>query len=266
MERPGNAGPPGRDRHPIIGVNRGFSGGMGGLPVRSRTTPVEIGGHTVEPLRPLPSNQKYERSQSGFVYRPAQGYGERRREPWAVTCTRPGPMCARYRARGQVYTPAPAPQYTHIPAPPPVEQNSEKPGENNGAPNPGTEPGKNGGSPPMGGSARVAITGLGNRMRGPMRVRRIPGVGRLFIPGTERRTPADSRMRVRRRATAIPAALSAGSPAAVSSGGASNARPSGGTLVVAHHVAAAVGVAHLHLMAAAVVHLHPTAPSKCSCE
>jgi hypothetical protein len=67
-------GGPGRNPRGVIAVNRGFSGGTGALPVRTRNTPVEIAGHTVQPLHPLPNQGRYQASPGGFVYRPTQGY------------------------------------------------------------------------------------------------------------------------------------------------------------------------------------------------
>jgi hypothetical protein len=64
----------GRNPRGVIAVNRGFSGGTGALPVRTRNTPVEIAGHTVQPLHPLPNQGRYQASPGGFVYRPTQGY------------------------------------------------------------------------------------------------------------------------------------------------------------------------------------------------
>jgi hypothetical protein len=77
IERPNpnpRLGGPGRNPRGVIAVNRGFSGGTGALPVRTRNTPVEIAGHTVQPLHPLPNQGRYQASPGGFVYRPTQGY------------------------------------------------------------------------------------------------------------------------------------------------------------------------------------------------
>jgi hypothetical protein len=107
--RPGQRRPIGRNPLPIIGVNRRLGGGTTGLPARSRNTPVEIAGQTVQPLRPLPSRQMYERSASGFVYRQGNAYtgtgtGQAATggQPYSV---RPGSGGIR-----PGYTPAPAPR------------------------------------------------------------------------------------------------------------------------------------------------------------
>ena len=63
----GGGGNPGR--HPVFAVNRGHSGRTPGLPMRDRTSPVTIAGHTVAPLRPLSSRPQYNHSASGFVNR-----------------------------------------------------------------------------------------------------------------------------------------------------------------------------------------------------
>jgi hypothetical protein len=78
VELPMARKPEGRTTPRPVSINRGgfdrggSNGGGEGLPVRSRNSPVEIGGHTVQPLRPTPTH-RYEPSQSGFVYRPSQG-------------------------------------------------------------------------------------------------------------------------------------------------------------------------------------------------
>jgi hypothetical protein len=157
--RPGGPLPGGRGRQPLIGVNRGFSGGAGELPARNRNTPVEIGGYTVQPLRPLPSHQRYEPSASGFVYHPAQTYrgtstvGGDVNGPRGASNVRPVPGFVTGGRQG--YTPAPSPRYTAIPNPTPAPapaQNGAAPGGNNGNPNPnpGAGPG-NGGAPALGG-------------------------------------------------------------------------------------------------------------------
>lgn len=168
-------GPIGRQMPRIIAVDRGgYDGGGPGLPVRNRNTPVEIGGHTVEPLRPLPGHQKYEPTQSGFVYRPSQGnrstsnpgYGNQR---WgvqgttnpgrenpgttnrgsSVTGARGGSNAGNMPSRRESYTPVAPPRYVAIPVPQPQPPNNGGPGGNNGAPNPGAPP--NNGAPALGG-------------------------------------------------------------------------------------------------------------------
>jgi hypothetical protein len=174
ITRPGPPGPI-RGRYPIIAINRGPSVGNGVMPIRARTAPVEIGGHTVEPMRPLPGNQRYERSQSGFVYHPSQGY--RGAQTGTIGGDISGPRSNVRIAPGmrQGYTPAQGPQYTHIPAPPPPVQNNEVPGGNNGAPNPGA-PGNNGGSQPMGGLGPRGYYGPGQSNARPNEGTPNPGV------------------------------------------------------------------------------------------
>ncbi|MGD0520645.1 MAG: FecR family protein [Terracidiphilus sp.] len=58
----------------LIAVNRRPSGGAAALPVRDRTTPVVIAGHTVQAIRPLNPRPQYDRSASGFVTHTASGY------------------------------------------------------------------------------------------------------------------------------------------------------------------------------------------------
>lgn len=58
----------------VIAVNRGPQGNVGQLPARNRNAPVEIAGHLVQPMHPLPAHQGFVRSDSGFVYHPAMGY------------------------------------------------------------------------------------------------------------------------------------------------------------------------------------------------
>ena len=66
--------PNGRNPFPVIAVNRRPSGGGNTfLPQRNGNTPVEIAGHTVQAMRPLPASQSYVRSSSGFVYHPGAG-------------------------------------------------------------------------------------------------------------------------------------------------------------------------------------------------
>jgi hypothetical protein len=69
--RPPRRPPPGGGggRHPVFAVNRYFAGGTSGLPMRNRTAPVTIAGHTVAPLRTLSPRPQYDHSASGFVNR-----------------------------------------------------------------------------------------------------------------------------------------------------------------------------------------------------
>jgi Family of unknown function (DUF6600)/FecR protein len=58
----------------VISVNRREPGRVGPLPLRNGNTAVEIAGHTVQPMRPMPASRSYVRSASGFVYHPSGGY------------------------------------------------------------------------------------------------------------------------------------------------------------------------------------------------
>ena len=58
----------------VIAVNRRPLDKAGQLPERNRNASVQIAGHQVQPMRPLPAHQSYVRSGSGFVYHPATGY------------------------------------------------------------------------------------------------------------------------------------------------------------------------------------------------
>jgi hypothetical protein len=152
--RPGGPLPGGRGRPPLIGVNRGFSGTTGGFPARNLNTPVEIAGYAVQPLRPLPSHQRYAPSASGFVYRPAQTYrgtggaGVDVNGPQGSSYVRPVPGYVTDRRQG--YTPAPTPQYEAIPGQAPAPQNAGAPGNGNPNSNPVERP-ANGGAPALGG-------------------------------------------------------------------------------------------------------------------
>jgi hypothetical protein len=161
IEMPRNRGPVGRTPPKIVRVDRGgFHGVQGSLPPRTRNSPVQIGGATVAPLRPLPGNRRYEPSQSGFVYHPrgsqasgSGGYGNGN-----GYTARPGSEVHTSPGNRQVYEPSQGPRYTSIPTPrPPVDNsavpgvNNPNPGANNGNPNPGDQPPNNGGKPPMGG-------------------------------------------------------------------------------------------------------------------
>ncbi len=139
----------GRTPPKVISVNRGgFAGRTTGVPVRNINTPVEIGGQTVMPMRPVPTHQAYRSSDSGFVYHPAGGYRG---------TTTPGNYVYGSGAASnahvspgvrQSYVAPEMPRYTAIPAPPPPMPSAVAPGANNGAPNPDAAPG---GKPGMGG-------------------------------------------------------------------------------------------------------------------
>jgi hypothetical protein len=53
----------------MIAVNRRAASGMGALPLRDKTSVVQIAGHTVQPMRPLSPRPQYDHSASGFVNR-----------------------------------------------------------------------------------------------------------------------------------------------------------------------------------------------------
>ena len=93
--RPPRRPPPGGGigRHPVFAVNRSPSGGTAGLPVRNRTAPVTIAGHTVAPLRPLSPRPQYDHSASGFVNHAQPAY------PGAA-----GRVNGPVRTTGSVYT------------------------------------------------------------------------------------------------------------------------------------------------------------------
>jgi hypothetical protein len=155
IEMPRNRGPVGRTPPKIVRVDRGgFHGGQSGLPPRSRNSPVQIGGATVAPLRPLPGNRRYEPSQSGYVYRPrgatGSGSGQGTGNGYVYTA-HPGSNVHTSPGNRHVYEPQSGPQYTSIPAPRPPAENSAVPGGNNGTPNPGAQPGSDGGHHGMGG-------------------------------------------------------------------------------------------------------------------
>lgn len=74
LPRPISRGPIGRTL-PVIAVNHRLSGRENAvLPQRNGNTPVQIAGHTVQPMHPLPASQSYVRSASGFVYHPGASY------------------------------------------------------------------------------------------------------------------------------------------------------------------------------------------------
>ena len=171
IEVPRYRGPIGRMPPPRpVHVDRGgFHGGDRPLPPRSRNSPVQIGGATVAPLRPLPGNRRYEPSQSGYVYHPrgaqgsggsGNGYGYGNRNAYgngggygngnsSGNNPRPGSEVHTSHGNRQVYEPSQGPRYTSIPTPRPPVDNSAVPGGNN--PNPGGNNGAPGGSPNPGG-------------------------------------------------------------------------------------------------------------------
>ena len=106
--RPVLRGPVGRIANPIVPVSRGFNGGSGGFPVRKGLGPVQIAGHTVEPLKPQPGSNSYVRSASGFVYHPAAGYQGTR------TAGEPSSNARQAGGGRQSYTPGPAPVYSQV--------------------------------------------------------------------------------------------------------------------------------------------------------
>ncbi len=138
----------GRTPPKVISVNRnGFNGGTGGVPVRNINAPVVIGGHTVMPLRPMPTHQAYRPTDSGYVYRSTGGYPGSRTPGNSVYST--GPVSnAHVSAGGRVgYAPPATPRYTAIPDPPPAAP-AANPAAGAGAPGPGAAPA---GKPAMGG-------------------------------------------------------------------------------------------------------------------
>jgi hypothetical protein len=158
ITRPILRGGGGRGEPPrIIPVSRHPFENGGGLPPRSRNTPAQIGGYTVQPLRPMPSHQKYESSPSGFVYRPAQGYqgtrtvGEASGAPQSGNSGRPGYV--------QPSAPVYAPMRTYTPP----TQNNASPSGNNPSQTPGLPPGGRVGKPPQPGPG--AYTGGGSYVR-----------------------------------------------------------------------------------------------------
>ncbi len=139
----------GRTPPKVISVNRGgFAGRTTGVPTRNINTPVQIGGQTVMPLRPMPTHQTYRTSDSGFVYRPAGGYKGTTTPGNYVYGAGPSSNVHVSPGGRQSYSPPATPRYTAIPAPPPPTPSAVAPGGANGAPNPGAAPG---GPPAMGG-------------------------------------------------------------------------------------------------------------------
>lgn len=168
---PRNGGRFGRTPPKIISVNRGpFNGGVGGLPPRTRNTPVQIGGATVAPLRPHPGNQRYEPSQSGFVYHPTHGYsgsGSRDGSVYSGS-TNPGSNVHVSPGNRQVYNPPSGPRFTPVPVQRTPVENGAAPGMNNpGSQAPGFQPGNNnGGRPPEGGYPPRGFNGGNNGNNG----------------------------------------------------------------------------------------------------
>jgi len=64
-----------RGPHPVIAVNRMAAGGESGTPLRSRSGPVTIAGHTVEPLETEAARSTVQRTAFGSAFRasPVQG-------------------------------------------------------------------------------------------------------------------------------------------------------------------------------------------------
>jgi hypothetical protein len=54
--------------NPLVPVNHRPPTGLGGQPLRGRDTPVTVGGHVVQPLRPLAPREPIGRTSSGFVH------------------------------------------------------------------------------------------------------------------------------------------------------------------------------------------------------
>jgi hypothetical protein len=140
-------GPIGRTTSPVIPINRRTPGVTGGLPARSLNTPAQIAGYTVQPLRPLPSQQSYVHSASGFVYHPAGAYQGTQTPGEFTNNTRP------VIGNRPSYVPAPPTVYSPVRVyTPPPSQNANLPKPNATPPNSGTPPG--GGrvsKPPSGG-------------------------------------------------------------------------------------------------------------------
>jgi len=151
IPHPIQRGPIGGGRFVASIVPGGRSGFVanGGLPARNHYAPVQIAGSTVMPLRPQPTQQRYQSSPSGFVYHSAGGYqgANYDRGPSNNERTSPG---------GRVgYVPAPANTYTAVPNVPRSSAVGGQPGPGNpgsnanfGAPVPGVPPGGRVGKPP----------------------------------------------------------------------------------------------------------------------
>ena len=144
---PRNQGPIGRMPPKVISVNRGSGGNMGGVPVRSLNSAVEINGKTVMPMRPMPARQTYQSNESGFVYRPAGGYAGTSTGSGYVYSSTPASNAQHSPGQRQSYVPPASPRYTLIPPPPPAPPPSaETPGGNGAKPGVGPD-----GKPAMGG-------------------------------------------------------------------------------------------------------------------
>jgi uncharacterized membrane protein YgcG len=149
IRRPILLGPGNRLAASVVPVKRGSFVASGSLPVRNRYAPAEIAGATVAPLRPLPSQQHYQPTPSGFVYHPAGGYQGTRSENYPTSDVR---TSGGGRAS---YAPAPEPRYTAVPNVPRPSALVPQPGAangasnaNTGAPVPGVPPGGRVGKPP----------------------------------------------------------------------------------------------------------------------
>jgi hypothetical protein len=120
-------GPVGRLAPKVISVNRSFAASQGGLPARDINNPVQISGHLVTPLRPMPLHQSYAPSASGFVYHPTQGYQGSRTQNGYVYGAGPASNVHTSPGSRQSYVPAPTPEYTGVQTPPSTGQNTRTP-------------------------------------------------------------------------------------------------------------------------------------------
>ncbi|MGD0095498.1 MAG: FecR family protein [Terracidiphilus sp.] len=103
-----------------VAVNRRLPGGTEGLPTRDRNAIVTIGGHLVEPMRPVSARPQYNRPAMGQTARPQAG------STAATTLSgqRPAPG-ATSGGSHPVYSPPPrAPEPSHS-SPPPSHPSSE---------------------------------------------------------------------------------------------------------------------------------------------
>ena len=125
--RPPRRTPPGGgggspSRHPVFAVNRATSGRTAGMPMRDRSAPVMIAGHTVAPLRVQSQRPQYDHSTMGFVNRarPAppgtagRGTGPARTTGPAYTGNRPASSYAPRNSAGSgnPYKPAQSHAYS----------------------------------------------------------------------------------------------------------------------------------------------------------
>jgi Family of unknown function (DUF6600)/FecR protein len=169
-----------RDRfpRPVI-VDRRPPGGFKGPPLRTVNAPVTIGGHRVEPLKPVPARNSFVRTVPGFITNRAgsQNGGQNRggtnmtggeaRRPQPVIGVRQGytgtprtgnvqrpsepsrgfqqEPVRRVEPQPRNYTPPPAPRnYTPPPgAAPPAPRNYSPPPQRNPSPPPRSEPSPN---------------------------------------------------------------------------------------------------------------------------